>query len=160
MLLNIKQKDIDRFWSKVEKTKGCWNWTGSKDTYGYGSIRIRVRGKIITPIASRISFLLENKEIPRGMCVCHKCDNPKCVRPSHLFLASHKENMRDMLKKGRRASTVGLKNPKCKLTEKDVLEIRKLYKKGNITHVELAKKFGVGYGHISYIIRRLSWTNI
>jgi hypothetical protein len=86
-----------RFWNKVNKTKKCWEWLATKNNKGYG--RIQVNGK--SRLAHRISYGLKNGEIPRGLEVLHKCDNPLCVNPKHLFLGTHKDNLQDMAKKGR-----------------------------------------------------------
>lgn len=87
----------DRFWKKVVKTKKCWKWIGSKAHRGYG--KIALNGKFLP--APRASWLLHNGEIPGGLFVLHKCDNPECTNPEHLFLGTQKDNMRDMLKKNR-----------------------------------------------------------
>ena len=87
-----------RFWRYVEKTESCWNWVGKGFYPGnYGSFYFK--GK--TRRAHRVSWILHNGEIPKGMCVCHHCDNPKCVRPDHLFLGTYKDNIWDAIKKGR-----------------------------------------------------------
>ena len=85
-----------RFWRKVNKTNRCWNWIGASDKYGYG--RINWSGK--TRVATRISWAIHNGD-PGSMFVLHHCDNPSCVRPSHLFLGDQKDNMSDASKKGR-----------------------------------------------------------
>lgn len=98
----------DRFWEYVDKNglkpahvpelDNCWVWTGGKSgKAGYGTISFR--GKKC--VSSRVSWILHNGEIPQGMCVLHKCDNPPCVNPNHLFLGTHLDNTRDMIKKGR-----------------------------------------------------------
>lgn len=101
-----------RFWSKVNKTDYCWEWTASLllNTCGYGQFKV---GSMLdnsrkTVSAHRTSYELCYGAIPRGMLVCHKCDNPKCVRPDHLFLGTHQDNSTDMCLKGR--SLKGVKN--------------------------------------------------
>ncbi len=86
-----------RFWNKVKKEEsGCWNWIGALRS-GYGIIKID--GKLIS--THRLSYILTNGNIPEGMFICHKCDNPKCVNPDHLFLGTRSDNMIDALNKGR-----------------------------------------------------------
>ncbi len=87
----------ERFWSKVLKTASCWLWTASEHGKGYGGFKLD--GK--TQKASRVSYMMAYGKIPEGMCVLHKCDNRKCVRPSHLFLGTVRDNNIDMMKKGR-----------------------------------------------------------
>ena len=89
----------ERFWSKVKKTPGCWSWLGSKDSNGYGRIMIRERGG--SKLAHRIAYEIVNGEIPSQMHACHKCDNPSCVNPDHIFIGTAKDNLQDMSKKGR-----------------------------------------------------------
>lgn len=90
----------ERFWSKAERKDkdSCWNWKAYKNRDGYGNFSIDGSRRWN---AHRISYAITNGEIPKGMSVCHKCDNPSCVNPNHLFLATHKENMRDKSEKGR-----------------------------------------------------------
>ena len=111
-----------RFWAKVQKTDGCWLWTGSKTQAinGYGDFY--VRGENYR--AHRVSYLMESGPIPDGMCVCHRCDNPPCVRPSHLFLGTKGDNNRDMVSKGRSVNPLGERHGCAKLTEQQVLAIR------------------------------------
>ena len=90
-------KDIARFWMKVKKTNGCWEWQGALHPGGYG--RFSIKQKMYR--AHRISYWLENLNFASDLFICHKCDNPKCVNPDHLFSGSPKENTQDMIKKGR-----------------------------------------------------------
>lgn len=90
-----------RFWTKVSKRgdQQCWNWIASLDTEGYGNFKSK--NKKANNKAHRMSYLLHFGDISKGLHVLHKCDNPRCVNPSHLFLGTHQDNMRDMVEKGR-----------------------------------------------------------
>lgn len=91
---------LKRFWSKVAFTANpnkCWEWQAGKTKYGYGELMIKNK----QVYAHRLSWELTYGEIPDGLFVCHKCDNPKCVNPNHLFLGTNLDNVRDMVSKGR-----------------------------------------------------------
>ncbi len=134
----------------------CWLWQGSLDKKGRG--RIRVNGRLDRP--HRISYLIYEGPIPEGKCVCHRCDVPACVNPNHLFLGTKGENNTDRNKKGRTRTGDfrGEKGPAAKLTEEQVLEIRRLYPK--LSQSQLAQKFGVCQMTISWIVRRKRWAHI
>jgi len=125
-------------------------------------------GRVSSVYAHRFIWELFNGPIPDGMCVCHHCDNPPCVNPSHLFLGSHIDNMRDKDTKDRSnnaaKSRPGEFHGSSKLTNEDVLEIRRRYTgrgKGHRANgMELAKEFGVTYGLIWQITARKIWTHI
>lgn len=87
-----------RFFKHVKKTDGCWIWTGYCQKNGYGTIHC---GKGSIKRAHRISYEIHCGKIPDGLYVCHKCDNPSCVRPDHLFLGTQLDNIRDCISKGR-----------------------------------------------------------
>jgi hypothetical protein len=102
---------IARFWARVEKTQACWNWRGSVRHFGHG--HLNVLG--VVTMAHRFSWTLTNGSIPDGLNVLHHCDNPRCVRPDHLFLGTHADNVADMNAKGRHAR--GERHGRAKLTD-------------------------------------------
>lgn len=148
---------LQRFEEKVNKTDGCWEWVAAHNERGYG--RINIDGKSVA--THRVAYELYVGNIPEGMCVCHHCDNPKCVNPDHLFLGTHTENMRDCRNKGRRPLPItrGERHAGSKLTEEQVKEIRSRYP-GSKSQSELAREYGVAQTEIWRIIHRVRWANI
>lgn len=146
-----------QFWNRVEKTNICWLWTGAKrDNNNYGCLV--VNGKRI--LAHRFSWILHNGYIPKKMCVLHKCDNPPCVNPAHLFLGTQSDNMHDMYKKGRGNKYIiegGEKHPRAILTEKQVLKIRGLYVPYKVSTYKLAEMFNVSRSAIVHITNKRNW---
>lgn len=151
------------FWEKVNKFDGCWLWSGAVNSSGYGcfgcqtSASFRSIGEIK---AHRVSWTLEHGAIPAGVHVLHTCDNPPCVRPSHLWLGSNKDNAEDRDAKGRGNYTRGEAFNRSSLTDSLVVYMRSLYAKGNWTHAELAEVFDVDVSTVSDIIKRRSWKHI
>ena len=146
-----------RFWEKVDTSSGeCWEWLGSRNESGYGRFRIGTK----TVRASRASILLSGGEIPDSMLALHRCDNPACVRPSHLYVGTHRDNTRDMVKRGRARVPHGESSPLSKLTERDVRFIRKSYAAGMGTCRQIAERFGVCDSHVSAIINRKRWAHV
>ena len=151
----------DRFWSKVDRRSNdeCWNWLGtSHGQSGYGTLETGGKSRY----AHRLAYSFVYGKIPPGLCVCHHCDNPSCCNPEHLFLGSHGDNIADKVKKGRQAkglatNIAGSDNWNSKLSELDVLEIRRLYATGRIYQKTLAKMFCVNQQHISRIINKTRW---
>lgn len=146
-----------RFWEKIDKSGYCWVWLASTDTKGYGLIGIS-SGK--TKLAHRYSYFLEYGEIPKGQLVLHKCDNPPCVNPDHLFLGSHTDNARDRSAKGRnnRANQKGENCYLSKLTYQQVVEIRKAYHPNKFGIIKkIADKYGITAGYCGKIINNRVW---
>ena len=93
---------VERFWKNVDKTESCWVWTGSVRHFGHGHLNVS-RRRIL---AHRFSWELAHGPVPAGLNVCHRCDNPRCVHPEHLFLGTQGDNVRDMVAKGRHPKQV------------------------------------------------------
>lgn len=145
-------KFMDRF--AVNEQSGCWEWTGSKYPKGYGQFWSGTRGR---SGSHRFAYTVFNGPIPDGLHVCHKCDNPSCVNPDHLFVGTHGENMADMTAKKRHQ--FGSRSRNAKFTEDDVKEIRRAYQAGT-TQPELAAKFGVSDVTISKIVLAATWRHV
>ena len=108
-----KPKPIaDRFWPKVTKGEGCWEWTGCRLPFGYGLIGDPRRRNGVAR-AHVIAYELTNGSVPRGLCVLHRCDNPPCVNPAHLFLGTRADNNRDMVRKKRQVNSRKTACPKA-----------------------------------------------
>lgn len=174
----------ERFWSKVNRDGDCWLWTSCRWPVGYGRFWM---GRRFLP-AHRIAWELTHGPVSDGLCVLHRCDNPPCVRPDHLFLGTKADNNRDRHNKGRdaRGDQSGArlhpekhargdnhpmrKNPEqrrwgtdnhaAKLTPADVFTIRRRYAAGGITYKQLASEYGVSFGEIGHIISRKVWQHV
>jgi hypothetical protein len=141
------------FWNLVRKSKRCWLWTGVVDRDGYGIYRMRGHQSR----AHRFSWVFANGAIPPGLWVLHKCDNPSCVRPDHLFLGTHRDNMDDMIAKGRTRMGEGMTH--AKLTGRDVRDIRSRYAAGE-TQESIARAFNIDRSNVSIITLRKGWRHI
>ncbi len=137
----------------------CWEWTGkAKHAHGYGIINLGTgEGNML---AHRLAFTLKHGPIPTGMKILHRCDNPPCCNPGHLFLGSQADNMRDKAEKGR--APRGEDNHARKITAKDVRCIREAYAHGygEKTQPELAEKYGIRQSAISGIVNHRLWKHI
>ncbi len=162
----------EKFWPYVNKTSKCWEWT-APPVGGYGRIFISGKAKK----AHRVSYELHFGEIPDGLLVLHKCDNPICVRPGHLFLGTHLDNCLDKHKKGREniESRSGdnhwMKNKpdriakgsayhRSSLTDEQVKSLYCEYFEGGITQRDLAKKYGISHKNISHILLGKTWKHV
>jgi predicted XRE-type DNA-binding protein len=130
----------------------CWVWTGCKQSDGYGTVRFNLKNMV----AHRLAYMLCVGSID-GTQILHKCDNPACCRPSHLFPGTHSDNMQDMWNKNRHTRPIGRRNNHAKLKESQVLEIRDRFSKGKISQTKLAKEFGITQANASAIIRGQTW---
>jgi len=163
---------VNLFWTKVDVCgeDDCWNWLASTNGRGYG--RFRYQG--IKVGAHRLARALENnKEMPKDLCVLHRCDNPRCCNPKHLSVGTRSDNMQDMVLKGRKYTTKGADNffsknlfPKCgeqhpqaKLTEENVLMIREAYTNGESQN-SISRRLNISQMHISNICSRKRWAHI
>lgn len=146
---------MERFEDKIfHSPDGCWYWTAYTDRKGYGYLG--VTGTTIIS-AHRFSYERHKGPIPKGMCVCHSCDNPSCVNPDHLWLGSNDDNMRDMAIKGR--ATRGSRNTFAKLNEVSIPIIREAISTG-FSQSEVAKYFKISRSVICDIIAKRTWKHI
>lgn len=150
-----------RFFDKVDKSGDCWEWLAYKNRRGYGQFKLN--GKMER--AHRVSWSFHNNaEIPEGMEVCHRCDNPSCVNPKHLFIGTHSKNIKDSFDKNR-STNEGESNPHNKLTRKDIVKLRKEYgsktfKRGEKMkfYEHKAKFYGVSSTQIRQAISGRAWS--
>jgi hypothetical protein len=145
----------EKLWEKIKvKSKDeCWEWVGSLYPGGYGIIKINCKNYR----THRLAYELTYGPILNNLHVLHKCDNKKCCNPNHLFLGTHKDNMKDRDLKGRNGDIKGMKNPNHKLTIEQIYEIKRLYNSKKYTQRELGKLFGTHYNNIWKIINNKSW---
>lgn len=157
---HIEQKSA-LFWSKVAigSSDECWEWQSTRrNNYGYFHTRTRRDGKRVSRRdgAHRIAYFLTYHIWPGTNDVCHRCDNPPCCNPNHLFNGSRTDNMNDAYSKHRMPITRGSQRTSAKLNEESVCLIRDLHKQGH-TYAKLAQQFSVCEGSIQQVIHRTRW---
>ena len=156
----LNQNLIDLFWSKVDKRTEdeCWEWTSCKNSKGYGRFGpARTRG--LSGMSHRVSYLIKYGTIPLGWLVCHRCDNPGCVNPQHLFLGTPQDNTDDMKKKGRmnrNRRLFGELHSGAKLTTPDIISIRA----DNRSLAIVGRSYGISKTHVRDIKLKKSWSHI
>lgn len=148
------RKRFNAKWREDRKT-GCWVWTGALAGRGYGEIK-GTRSRFYL-YAHRLSWELAFGSIPEGQSVLHRCDNPACVNPTHLFLGSTADNLQDMAAKGRHL--FGERNAQAKMTEGDVLRIYRLSDEG-WSQKRIAGEIGVGQMTVCRVLRGERWRHI
>ena len=143
-----------RFWSKVAvgEPDECWEWQAARMPRGYGVIGGPVR------YAHRAVWVLTHGEVPAGMHVLHRCDNPPCVNPAHLFLGTHAKNVADMDAKGRRKGPKGETHPAAKLTAEQVRAIRR--ECAEVSQRVVAERYGVDPSTVSRIVHGKQWRSV
>ncbi len=151
--------EIASFWDRVDRTGDCWLWKRGRTKKGYGELKIY--GK--TWYAHRLSWSITNGEITAGIKVLHRCDNPPCVNPDHLFLGTSLDNTRDMISKGRDCpppTFIGANHPRAILTEDQAMDIlnRADPKKRNLS--ALAREYHISLQSVSRIARGKSWCHL
>lgn len=184
--LVITKESIALFWGnvKIKSRDDCWNWTATTNKFGYGQLK----RSGVTMRAHRFSYMIKLGQIPDGMCVLHRCDNPLCCNPKHLFLGTKKQNSEDMVKKGRQASgdkNGARKHPerheygdyhwarrmphlvsrgsKCgasKVTEAVVVEMRREFPSAMTSYRRFGSKYGLSAQGALDIISRKTWKHV
>jgi hypothetical protein len=149
------------FWERVDRRGAdeCWPWLGwvAGNGYGYFSMRSKSHG------AHRLAFTFTNGPVDDGLFVCHRCDNPLCCNPAHLFAATPGENSADMVAKGRSGCPPhwrGSRNPGAKLTPDQVREARRLYAAGGISYPKLAERYGMHWRTLRRVVRGEGYADV
>lgn len=144
----------ERLKEYIEEENGCWIWQRFISPLGYGRTTYRGKGAM----AHRVSWIAFKGDIPKGLLVCHKCDNTKCINPEHLFLGTQSDNIKDAFRKGRK-DVKGENCPAAKISEKDVREIFKLRQAG-WTQQAIADEYKMNQSSIHFILKRVNWGHI
>lgn len=158
MINTLTKHQIELFMSHVKvMPSGCHEWQAYRNPKGYGQWK---PNNLPSMTASRVAYMIAHGEIDDNLLCCHHCDNRACVNPDHLFLGTAKDNLQDMIRKGRAVlSTKGEHHGRAKLTEADVLEIRRLHASG-VSQRALSKKYEMSKALIHAIVHRKYWTHI
>lgn len=136
----------------VNKATGCWEWQNSTHEFGYGMVYDGTKAVL----AHRLAYTLFVGPIPDGMCVCHKCDNPPCCNPDHLFLGTKADNQSDMARKGRGAS--GERNGGTHRKRWEINEMRAVYATGLFSQAILSDAYGMSPSSVSRVLNNVVWS--
>ena len=157
-----KQNTPEKFWSRVLKRglDDCWEWQGAKQHRGHGHLRYQKR----LVKAHRLAYELTYGSIEEGVFICHKCNNPPCCNPKHLYAGSPKTNVDDSIKAGtftrNSIGAEGEKNPNNKLTKKEIKEIRKMLEETDLYQWQIAEIFNCSQSNVSDIKRNRIWKEV
>lgn len=151
-----------RFWTKVRKAgdEDCWEWLANSGPKGYGLMFVghNVLGLPLTARAHRIAWALTFGPVPAGLHVCHSCDNTSCVNPRHLFVGTNADNHEDRMRKGKIVR--GTHNGRAKMTEEQVLSMRRRYSAGGVTVAALAREAGVRHCCAWNALMGVTWKEV
>jgi DNA-binding XRE family transcriptional regulator len=173
----VEPVDVTRFWMHVQHggPDECWIWDASRKRGGYGQFTISHFQKRHTVAAHRLAYYFSSGIDPLDKLVCHHCDTPECCNPKHLFLGTPADNSADCAAKKRTNTPCGLRHgskthpervargeraANSILTEPEVIEIRRLYAAGGISHREIGERFGVSREAIGLITRGEHWRHV
>ena len=150
------EKSYWDFWINAEKVGNCWDWKRSRKTSGYGNYYRD--GKVWS--AHHFAYTIAKGPIPKDSWILHRCDNPPCVRPQHLYAGNAKDNAQDRKNRNRSASTVGSNNGRAKVNAEKVVMIIEKYLTGKYTQKELAIENGITPSAVHSIVKRRNWKHI
>lgn len=150
----------ERLWRGVDRSdpNRCWERPGA-NVHRYPVIMTRVNGVSRSRLATRVSFELANGPIPAGMQVCHRCDNPPCINPAHLFVGTASVNAWDKVAKGRARGPTGTAHPRARLNPDAVRDIRQRAAGGE-RHSKIARSYGVACAAVLHVVIGRTWKHV
>lgn len=151
-----QSRNDEKFWAKVEKTDDCWLWTGSTNYAGYGVFYPQKHRSIL---AHRRAYAQTYGKLSDDVCVLHKCDNPPCVNPDHLFAGTRGDNIMDMVSKGRNRHLKGIHHPHAKLNP-DIVRDMRIFYDGGFSYRDIGEMLGLHHSTVARIINKETWRHV